>query len=105
LHRWAKEADDRNDLYLSVRCKTRGHHLWLPLDEPERARSEIHATVIRWNRPGYDNVKWMSLVALATVELYAGAVQSASQVTSAHWEQFNRLAGAGVSFDYVLVAR
>jgi eukaryotic-like serine/threonine-protein kinase len=87
-HRWAKEAADRNDLFLSVGCSVSTILVWLPLDEPERVRSDIHAALVRWGRPGYDGITWHARLYEAMIELYDGAGDRAWEVTCSHWEPF-----------------
>jgi eukaryotic-like serine/threonine-protein kinase len=86
--RWAKDAEDRNDLFLAVRCGTQSHMSWLPLDEPARAMADVQTALARWRRPVFDHVVWTGHLVRAMIELYSGSGWRAWDILSEHWEQF-----------------
>jgi eukaryotic-like serine/threonine-protein kinase len=88
VRRWTQEADDRNDLFLTVRGGTLALYTWLPLDEPDRARSDIHAALLRWRRERFDFTVWVGRLNEAAIDLYEGVGQRASDGVDGWWKEF-----------------
>jgi hypothetical protein len=70
-------ALEQGNLSAATDLRTRMNPVWLAADDPDRARDEVIAALIAWPRKGFHLQHYVSLVALAQIELYTGDTEVA----------------------------
>jgi tetratricopeptide (TPR) repeat protein len=70
-------ALEQGNLFAATDLRTRMNPIWLAADDPNRARDEVIAALIAWPRKGFHLQHYVSLVALAQIELYTGDTEVA----------------------------
>jgi len=70
-------ALEQGNLFAATDLRTRMNAIWLAADDPDRARDEVIAALIAWPRKGFHLQHYVSLVALAQIELYTGDTEVA----------------------------
>jgi serine/threonine protein kinase len=81
-----QDADDRGDLFGSIRLRTRllGVAL-LAADDPERAMSEVERVIARWSHQAFGVAHYNALWAVATIALYAGDASGGRKMLAERW--------------------
>jgi serine/threonine protein kinase/tetratricopeptide (TPR) repeat protein len=70
-------ALEQGNLAAATDLRTRMNPVWLAADDPDRARDEVIAALTAWPRKGFHLQHYVSLVALAQIELYTGDTEVA----------------------------
>jgi tetratricopeptide (TPR) repeat protein len=70
-------ALEQGNLFAATDLRTRMNPIWLAADDPNRARDEVIAALTAWPRKGFHLQHYVSLVALAQIELYTGDTEVA----------------------------
>jgi eukaryotic-like serine/threonine-protein kinase len=70
-------ALEQGNLFAATDLRTRMNPIWLAADDPNRARDEVIAALTAWPRTGFHLQHYVSLVALAQIELYTGDTEVA----------------------------
>ena len=70
-------ALEQGNLFAATDLRTRMNAIWLAADDPDRARDEVIAALTAWPRQGFHLQHYVSLVALAQIELYTGDTEVA----------------------------
>ena len=70
-------ALEQGNLFAATDLRTRMNPIWLAADDPNRARDEVIAALIDWPRKGFHLQHYVSLLALAQIELYTGDTEVA----------------------------
>jgi serine/threonine protein kinase len=70
-------ALEQGNLFAATDLRTRMNPIWLAADDPNRARDEVIAALTTWPRKGFHLQHYVSLVALAQIELYTGDTEVA----------------------------
>lgn len=70
-------AVEQGNLFAATDLRTRLNPIWLAADDPDRARNEVIQAMTVWPREGFHLQHYMSLVALAQIEMYTGDMEVA----------------------------
>jgi serine/threonine protein kinase len=70
-------ALEQGNLFAATDLRTRLNPIWLAADEPDMARDEVIQAMMVWPREGFHLQHYMSLAALAQIELYTGDTEVA----------------------------
>lgn len=83
---WVREANDRDDLYLSTMLRAYRWTESLAADRPERALEEARDAMRRWGRKDFDVLEWEASTTRVQVSLYRGAPEAAWTEISRIWD-------------------
>jgi hypothetical protein len=86
-----QDAEDRGDLFASIRLRTRllGMSL-LAADDPARAGAEVEEAIAQWSHRAFHIPHYNALWARATIALYAGDARGALDLLAAQWGALSR---------------
>ena len=99
-------ALEQGNLFAATDLRTRMNPIWLAADDPNRARDEVIAALTAWPRKGFHLQHWVSLVALAQIELYTGDTEVAwrhldTQMKSLEKSMLLRIQGLRIEATYL----
>jgi hypothetical protein len=83
-------AHDQGNLYAATEIQTRFNLVWLVMDDPARAASEVQTAVARWSQNGFHRQHYNSMLGLAQVDLYSGVPQTAWTRVLQAWPALSR---------------
>ena len=83
-------ALEQGNLFAATDLRTRMNPIWLAADDPNRARDEVIAALTAWPREGFHLQHYVSLVALAQIELYTGDSEVAWRHVDAQMKPMER---------------
>ncbi|MDQ5846512.1 MAG: protein kinase [Acidobacteriota bacterium] len=79
-------ALEQGNLFGATDLRTRLNLIWLASDDPDRARAEVIEALKVWSHEGFHLQHYVSLHALAQIELYTGDVEVAWKHVEGQWQ-------------------
>jgi serine/threonine protein kinase len=78
-------ALEQGNLFGAMDLRTRLNLIWLAADDPNRARAEVIEALKSWSHEGFHLQHYVSLHALAQIELYTGDAEVAWRHVEGQW--------------------
>ena len=78
-------ALEQGNLFGATDLRTRLNLIWLAADNPDKARAEVIEALKAWSHEGFHLQHYVSLHALAQIELYTGDVEVAWKHIEGQW--------------------
>jgi hypothetical protein len=78
-------ALEQGNLFGATDLRTRMNLIWLAADNPDKARAEVIEALKAWSHEGFHLQHYVSLHALAQIELYTGDVEVAWKHVEGQW--------------------
>jgi tetratricopeptide (TPR) repeat protein len=78
-------ALEQGNLFGAMDLRTRLNIIWLAADDPDRARAEVIEALKSWPHEGFHLQHYVSLHALAQIELYTGDAEVAHKHVEGQW--------------------
>jgi serine/threonine protein kinase/tetratricopeptide (TPR) repeat protein len=78
-------ALEQGNLFGATDLRTRLNLIWLAADNPDKARAEVIEALKAWSHEGFHLQHYVSLHALAQIELYTGDVEVAWKHVEGQW--------------------
>ena len=79
-------ALEQGNLFGATDIRTRLNLIWLAADDPDKARAEVIEALKAWSHEGFHLQHYVSLHALAQIELYTGDVEVAWKHIEGQWQ-------------------
>ena len=79
-------ALEQGNLFGATDLRTRLNLIWLAADDPDKARAEVIEALKAWSHDGFHLQHYVSLHALAQIELYTGDVEVAWKHIEGQWQ-------------------
>jgi hypothetical protein len=79
-------ALEQGNLFGATDLRTRMNLIWLAADDPDQARAEVIQALKAWSHEGFHLQHYVSLHALAQIELYTGDVEVAWKHIEGQWQ-------------------
>ncbi len=79
-------ALEQGNLFGATDLRTRLNLIWLAADDPDKAREEVIEALKAWSHEGFHLQHYVSLHALAQIELYTGDVEVAWKHVEGQWQ-------------------
>ena len=79
-------ALEQGNLFGATDLRTRMNLIWLAANDPDKARAEVIEALKAWSHEGFHLQHYVSLHALAQIELYTGDVEVASKHIEGQWQ-------------------
>jgi serine/threonine protein kinase/tetratricopeptide (TPR) repeat protein len=79
-------ALEQGNLFGATDLRTRLNLIWLAEDDPDKARAEVIEALKVWSHEGFHLQHYVSLHALAQIELYTGDVEVALKHVEGQWQ-------------------
>jgi eukaryotic-like serine/threonine-protein kinase len=79
-------ALEQGNLFGATDLRTRLNLIWLVADDPNRARAEVIEALKAWSHEGFHLQHYVSLHALAQIELYTGDLEVAWKHVEGQWQ-------------------
>jgi serine/threonine protein kinase/tetratricopeptide (TPR) repeat protein len=83
-------ALEQGNLFGAMDLRTRLNLIWLAAEEPDRARAEVIEALESWPHEGFHLQHYVSLHALAEIELYTGDTEVAFKHFEGQWPELER---------------
>jgi serine/threonine protein kinase/tetratricopeptide (TPR) repeat protein len=78
-------AIEQGNLFGAMELRTRLNLIWLAADDPDKARAEVIEALKSWPHEGFHLQHYVSLHALAQIELYTGDPEVARKHVEGQW--------------------
>jgi serine/threonine protein kinase/tetratricopeptide (TPR) repeat protein len=78
-------ALEQGNLYGAMELRTRLNLIWLAADDPDKARADVIEALKSWPSEGFHLQHYVSLHALAQIELYTGDTEVACKHVEGQW--------------------
>ena len=79
-------ALEQGNLFGAMDLRTRLNLIWLAADDPDRARAEVIEALKSWPHEGFHLQHYVSLHALAQIEIYTGDTEVAEKHVEGQWQ-------------------
>jgi hypothetical protein len=79
-------ALEQGNLFGATDLRTRLNLIWLAADDPDKARAEVIEALKAWSHEGFHLQHYVSLHALAQIELYTGDAEVAWKHVEGQWQ-------------------
>jgi serine/threonine protein kinase/tetratricopeptide (TPR) repeat protein len=80
-------ALEQGNLFGAMELRTRLNLIWLAVDDPDKARAEVIEALKSWPHEGFHLQHYVSLHALAQIELYTGDTEVAWRHIASQWQE------------------
>jgi hypothetical protein len=78
-------ALEQGNLFAAMELRTRLNLIWLAADDPDKARTDVIEALKSWTHEGFHLQHYVSLHALAQIELYTGDAEVAWKHVEGQW--------------------
>jgi hypothetical protein len=79
-------ALEQGNLFAAMELRTRLNLIWLATDDPDKARADVIEALKSWTHEGFHLQHYVSLHALAQIELYTGDAEVAWKHVEGQWQ-------------------
>ncbi len=94
-------AADRGNLYYEAELRTRMNLVWLANDQPDEAERAANEAMERWSHDGFHRQHYNHVLARIQTALYRGQGETAWQLVTGNWRNFDRALIPHVHFQRV----